>query len=381
MNPLSIYIHWPFCLSKCPYCDFRSRKLPLDLSFDLWQKAYLQELTYYAALLPDRTITTIYFGGGTPSLMPTSLVAAILEKIAALWPLASSCEITLEANPTSSSRPQFQAFRKAGINRLSLGVQALDDTSLRFLGRAHTAQEALDSLEKAQEIFDRVSIDLIYARAGQSPQAWEAELSRALRLGLTHLSLYQLTIEEGTPFFKRARTETLTVPEDDAAILFELTQELTAAAGLPAYEISNHAVPGQESRHNLAYWTYAEYIGIGPAAHGRFIVDNRRTATENDPVPQGWIEKITEKNQGTISSFALDRIAAQEEALLMGLRLTKGLDLSAWQAKFGAAFSDFIPQEKIAPLIQTGYLEQTPTTLTATPQGRQCLNTLLSRLL
>ncbi|MDD3182158.1 MAG: radical SAM family heme chaperone HemW [Alphaproteobacteria bacterium] len=381
MNPLSIYIHWPFCAAKCPYCDFNSRPLTSDLDADAWEAAYLRELSFYADHLSGHSVHTIYFGGGTPSLMREKTIAAILNKIAAVWDVQHFCEITLEANPSSSEIGKFSAFKSAGVNRLSLGVQALNDADLRFLGRVHDGDAAREAIEMAKKTFDRFSFDLIYARRGQTPAAWQTELTEALAFGAQHMSLYQLTIEEGTVFHKRARQERFTASDDDAAAMFELTQDLMAQAGVPAYEISNHAAPGQESRHNLTYWNYGEYIGIGPGAHGRFVQEKVRYAAHNLRQPAAWLQQVMEKGHGLVEREALDVGTAQREALMMGLRLTAGIDLSAWFLKFGQPLSDNLSQERVACLQAQGLLSKSETHLAATAAGRQRLNAVLDYLL
>ncbi len=381
MKPLAIYIHWPFCVSKCPYCDFNSRPLPDGTDEKRWTEAYRKELAFYAALLPERQISSIYFGGGTPSLMRSQTVQAVLEKIASLWSFADDCEITLEANPSSSETEKFKAFRAAGVNRLSLGVQSFNDETLRFLGRAHDAATARRAIESAAAIFDRFSFDLIYAWRGQTAAAWKKELAEALSFAPRHLSLYQLTIEPGTVFYKRAAKETLCVSEDEAATLFEMTQELLGQAGLPAYEISNHAAAEQESRHNLTYWRYGDYIGIGPGAHGRFVEDDgRRWAVQNLSQPDVWRTATQNQGQGAQEKEKLDAKTAQTEALLMGLRLVEGLSFARWKEMFSREMGDFLNAARTEELIRQGFLERTKESLRATSAGRQRLNALLALL-
>lgn len=380
-NPLSIYIHWPFCASKCPYCDFNSRPIASDLDQDVWKEAYLRELSFYAAQFSDREIHTIYFGGGTPSLMKPSVIAGILDKIAALWSVQQNCEITIEANPTSSEKEKFQAFKTAGVNRLSLGVQALNDVDLRFLGRQHDANAAREVLDFTSKTFDRYSFDLIYARAGQAPAAWCSELREALSFGAQHMSLYQLTIEERTVFAKRARHETLCADDEAAVEMFVQTQAIMEEAGLHAYEISNHAVAGQESRHNLTYWNYGEYLGVGPGAHGRFIRDGIRHACENIWQPYGWLENVISQNHGQkiVESLALH--TAMKEAVMMGLRLREGLSFADWNDKFDLGLLTFLSESRIQSLCGEGLLNLTVTHVSATAEGRQKLNALLGWLL
>ncbi len=381
MTSLAVYIHWPFCVSKCPYCDFNSKPLPDALDEKTWVEAYQKELSFYAALLPDRKITSVYFGGGTPSLMKPESVAAILEKIKTLWPLARACEITLEANPSSSEREKFRVFRAAGVNRLSLGVQSFDDEALRFLGRAHDASAARRALEAAAETFARFSFDLIYAWRGQTLDAWREELNEALSFAPRHLSLYQLTIEPGTPFHKKTQKEPLNLEEKAAAEMFQETQAVLEKAGLPAYEISNHAAPGQESRHNLTYWTYGDYIGVGPGAQGRFFLPEGRRATENIQKPQQWLEETRRTGRGAMAEERLDGQAARIEALMMGLRLTQGIEKARWKALFGEEMESFLPREKRQPLLEEGLLEEGAAFLRATAEGRRKLNALLVYLI
>ncbi|HVY13181.1 MAG TPA: radical SAM family heme chaperone HemW, partial [Alphaproteobacteria bacterium] len=330
---LSLYIHWPFCAAKCPYCDFNShvRERVDEARFG---EALLREMRHWHEQLGARRLTTIFFGGGTPSLMPPALVEKLIEQAQRLWPTADDVEITLEANPTSSEAGKFAALRQAGVNRLSLGIQALNDEALRFLGRRHDVKQALTALEAAAKTFPRWSFDLIYARKGQNAKDWEKELRQALGYAGEHLSLYQLTLEPNTGFAARAATgEVFQPPEEEQAELFELTQNVMEEAGLPAYEISNHARAGQECRHNLAYWNYAEYVGLGPGAHGR--VGFPRAATLNRRAPEAWLKAVEEKGEGLESLTPLTPREMREEALLMGLRLLGGLDKKQWREKFG----------------------------------------------
>ena len=323
-SSLALYIHWPFCVSKCPYCDFNSHvRETVDQA--QWRDALLADLAHEAALTPGRTISSIFFGGGTPSLMPPATVAALIEAAAGHWSLPSGTEITLEANPSSVEAARFLDLAQAGVNRVSLGLQALDDAALAFLGRAHDVNEGLAALATAQRHFGRVSLDLIYARPGQSLAEWEAELDRALGFGTEHLSLYQLTIEPGTRFATLAAQGQLTIPDADfAADLFGATRARTSAAGLSAYEISNHARPGAESRHNLAYWRYRDYAGIGPGAHGR----RGGVATLRRKKPENWLAAVERNGHGIESEEVLPPATRTVEALLMGLRLAEGVDLA-----------------------------------------------------
>ena len=380
-SPLAIYIHWPFCRSKCPYCDFNSH-VAASIDQAAWRAAYLRSLATYAARLPGRHITSVFFGGGTPSLMDPATAAALLDAVAGYWPLADDCEITLEANPTSVEAQRFSDFRAAGVNRLSLGVQALVDVDLQFLGRAHDAAEARRAITLAAQHFPRFSFDLIYARQGQSLAAWETELHAALAFAGDHLSLYQLTMEPGTQFYTRhQRGEALTAPDETAAQMYEQTQLWMNAAGRPAYEISNHAWPGEESRHNLTYWRYADYIGIGPGAHGRFRQDGQRLATEEHRAPEVWLSHVAAQGHGLRVQEAIDQPTAMREALMMGLRLAKGIDRAAWREKFGGNLQDFLPTAKMTRLLAENYLTDDGASLYATAAGRQRLNAVLDYLI
>src|SRR3954453_4568780 len=321
LQPLAVYIHWPFCRSKCPYCDFNSH-VREAIEEERWTRALLTDLERQAELAPDREVASIFFGGGTPSLMPPDTVAALIERVRALWPVIPDLEVTLEANPNSAEAERFVGFATAGVNRLSLGVQPLDPPALRFLGRGHSRDEAVAAIALARDIFPRYSFDLIYARPGQSVAAWEDELGEALSLAGTHLSLYQLTIEPGTAFGNRAaRGEILTADEDTAAALYEVTQERLAAAGLPAYEISNHARLGAECRHNLAYWRYEDYLGIGPGAHGRVTCDGGKLATQQRRAPEAWLDAIERSGTGFEETTLIAPETALAELVMMGLRL------------------------------------------------------------
>jgi len=378
---LALYIHWPFCQSKCPYCDFNSH-VSARIDHALWCEAYLRELDHYASVLPDKRITSVFFGGGTPSLMEVSTVETILQKIAKHWNLSSDSEITLEANPTSAEANKFAAFRAAGINRLSLGVQSLHDEALKFLGRAHDVAQARRAVGWAEKYFPRFSFDLIYARKGQTLESWMLELREALAMAGDHLSLYQLTIEPNTQFNTLAqRGELLTASDDNAAAMYEITQELLSEAGLPAYEISNHARKGQESRHNLTYWRYDDYIGIGPGAHGRYLSgDGKRLATEDHLAPDVWLTHVKKHGHGLRLQDVLDQKTAKREAIMMGLRLTEGIIHEDWQQKFSSALEDSLPSEKLTRLKQEGYLTHNAKTLKATAMGLQRLNAILKYL-
>ncbi len=335
-TPFAVYVHWPFCLSKCPYCDFNSHVRHGGIDEARFLRAYETEITAMAARVPHRTVSSIFFGGGTPSLMQPSSVQAILDRIGKHWTIAPDVEITLEANPTSVEATRFRGFRAAGVNRVSLGVQALDDASLKELGRLHTAQEALDAVAIARSIFDRYSFDLIYARPRQTLDGWAAELRHAIAEAAEHLSLYQLTIEPDTPFFGLHRAGKLTVPDQDLARdLYDLTQTICSDAGLPAYEISNHARPGAQCRHNLVYWRGHDYAGIGPGAHGRLTIDTGRIATETEKRPEAWLMRVEETGTGLTVEEKLTSGEAADEYLLMGLRLAEGIDLARYTALSG----------------------------------------------
>jgi len=376
-----VYLHWPFCKAKCPYCDFNSH-VRAAVDQDRWREALLADLEHAAARSGPRRVTSVFFGGGTPSLMPAETVAAALEKIDALWGLPPGTEVTLEANPTSAEAARFAAFARAGVNRLSLGVQALDDAALTFLGRQHSAGEALAALELARNAFDRLSFDLIYARPGQSARAWQAELAAALALGPEHISLYQLTIEEGTAFHGAWRRGELVLPEEEAAAaLFEETARRLAEAGLPAYEISNHARPGGECRHNLTYWRYGDYAGIGPGAHGRLSWDGEKHATRQHRAPEAWLDLVARQGHGWRQVEAISAGQRLAEMVMMGLRLTEGIAREAFQTELGAGPEALLPQDRLERLIAEGYLELDAAGLAATAAGRQRLDALLGYLL
>ncbi len=331
-----IYVHWPFCAQKCPYCDFNSHVRFGGIDEARFLPAYLRELEHTAALIGSREVASIFFGGGTPSLMQPRTVAAILDRIAELWSITPGAEITLEANPGSVEAERFAGYAHAGVNRVSLGVQSLRDHILKSLGRIHTAAEALAALKVASAHFDRVSFDLIYARPRQTVEDWRRELGEALALARGHLSLYQLTIEPETPFAALHAAGKLVIPESEEALaLYEVTQELTSAAGLPAYEISNHAAPGEESRHNLLYWRYGEYAGCGPGAHGRLVFGGARHATSTERTPERWAELVERQGHGWVEQMPVSLAEQADEMLLMGLRLSEGIDLDRLAAASG----------------------------------------------
>ena len=378
-EPLAIYIHWPFCRSKCPYCDFNSHvRERIDTA--RWTRALITDLEHQAELAPGRQVGSVFFGGGTPSLMPAEAAAAVLDQVRKRWPTSSEMEITLEANPNSAEAARFEAFAAAGINRLSLGVQALDAAALRFLGRGHDRDEAIAAIALARDIFPGYSFDLIYARPGQSLAAWTDELDEALALAGEHLSLYQLTIEPGTAFATLAGRGALAMPEEErAAELFEMTQQRLAAHALPAYEISNHARPGAECRHNLAYWRYQDYLGIGAGAHGRISIDGVKYATCQRRAPETWLAAV-ESGAGLEEMVPLAGETVIEEMLMMGLRLVEGVSRSRLEA---AAECDV--QTLFGPaltrLIEGGFMTLDDDRLAATASGRQRLNAVLAALL
>ncbi|MCB2050505.1 MAG: coproporphyrinogen III oxidase [Novosphingobium sp.] len=372
----ALYIHWPFCARKCPYCDFNSHVRD-NVDVDLWQRTLLADMRHEAGMAGGEPLESIFFGGGTPSLMPPPLVGALLAKAEKLWSFAPDIEITLEANPSSVEAGRFADLAKAGINRVSLGIQALDDATLRFLGRLHNADEALAALDVAQRHFARVSFDLIYARPGQTMAAWEAELSRALAFGTGHLSLYQLTIEPGTRFATDVRQGAFAPLDDDAAAdLFALTRAMTAAAGLPAYEVSNHARKGEESRHNLTYWRYRDYCGIGPGAHGR----RSNVATVRHRKPENWLAAVAERDHGISEERPLAVQEQASEALLMGLRLSEGIDLAVLSNRFGLPEENLISPAAARLYTGQGLLWQKDGRLGVTDSGVAVLDALLGEL-
>ncbi len=375
-EPLALYIHWPFCVSKCPYCDFNSHVRD-NVDQDPWLTALLADMSHEAGLTHGRPLTSIFFGGGTPSLMPPATVAALIEAGERHWGFAGNIEITLEANPSSVEAARFADLSAAGVNRVSLGLQSLDDAALAFLGRAHSAAESLDALAIAQRHFGRVNIDLIYARPDQTASEWETELARAIGFGTDHMSLYQLTIEPGTRFETMVRTgEFIPADDDEAAALYELTQSLTSAAGIPAYEISNHALPGSESRHNLSYWRYDDYIGIGAGAHGRRL----NYATQRHKKPENFLAAAERNMHGIASEDALGPASRATEALLMGLRLAEGISLDRLSRKTGVAADallDFVALERIAAL---GLIRRKADHVTVTPKGMPLLDAILPEI-
>ncbi len=355
MTAFGVYVHWPFCAAKCPYCDFNSHVRHTPPDQQRFAAAFAREIATTAARAPGRTVTSIFLGGGTPSLMEPATVGAILDAVTKHWAVAPDAEVTLEANPSSVEADRFRGYRTAGVNRLSLGVQALNDADLRFLGRLHNVDQALAAIEIARETFPRLSFDLIYARPGQKPEAWRRELTQALARACDHLSLYQLTIEEGTPFFALRKAGKLIVPDDNAAAdLYAVTQDVCDAAGLPAYEISNHAAPGAECRHNLAYWRYDEYAGIGPGAHGRLRLADGRHATATERAPEAWLEKVESWGDGLTVDDVLTPEEEGDELLLMGLRLAEGIDLDRYERLTGRV----LDPARLTDLLAHGMVER-----------------------
>jgi oxygen-independent coproporphyrinogen-3 oxidase len=372
----ALYIHWPFCLAKCPYCDFNSHVRD-RVDHARWERALLADMRHEAELAGGEPLTSIFFGGGTPSLMPPALVESLLREAEALWGFAEGIEITLEGNPSSVEAANYAALASAGINRASLGLQSLHDETLRFLGRLHDASEGLKALEVAQKHFARVSFDLIYALPGQTPAEWQADLTRALGFGTGHLSLYQLTIEPGTKFATMVRQKQFEPLDDDlAGDLFALTRDLTAAHGLPAYEISNHAKPDERSRHNLAYWRYDDYVGVGPGAHGR----RGGKATVRHKKPENWLEAVALQGHGISEERTLGRREQASEAMLMGLRLTEGLDLAALSVRFGLARNELCDPAKLTFYEKQGLAWQSGSRIGVTGQGMPLLDALLGEL-
>jgi len=373
-EPLALYVHWPFCVSKCPYCDFNSH-VRADIDQDEWREALLADLAHEARLLPGRTLTSIFFGGGTPSLMAPATVAAIIETATTHWMPAADIEISLEANPNSVEAERFADLARAGVNRLSLGLQSFDDSALRFLGRAHSASEGFRALEIAQRNVRRVSFDLIYALPGDSEASWSASLGQALSLGTKHLSLYELTIEPGTRFATMvSRRDFEPLDADAAAALYELTDAMTAEAGMPAYEISNHARRGQECRHNLTYWRYGDYAGIGPGAHGRRL--GMRTVRHRKP--ENFLSALARNGHGMVEEMPLCGVEAADEALVMGLRLRDGIDAEAIASRFGR--TSIVDWGRVDRLVETGHVERSGARIKLTARGRLLLDHILGEI-
>ena len=376
-SDISLYVHWPFCKTVCPYCDFNSH-VSETINQDRWRDAFLKELYHYASATPGRRLTSIFFGGGTPSLMASKTVETIIERACTTWSADKNLEITLEANPSSADISRFTSYRIAGVNRLSLGVQSLDNRALKFLGRPHNANQAQTAMTLAKKIFDSVSFDFIYARPGQTIRKWREELTQALSLAGNHLSLYQLTIEPGTDFFRKGISS---IDQDLAADLFEITQDMTSSAGLKAYEISNYAQSGFESRHNLNYWDGGDYVGIGPGAHGRLSHQTVFTATHQINNPSRWLNAVEHIGHGTAKRRHLLAREKAEEMVMTGLRLSSGLDRSALAARTGVELTDLINKSALKWLIEGGLIRESGQHLIATSAGRNTLNSVIRALL
>ncbi|MHC0052041.1 radical SAM family heme chaperone HemW [Actibacterium sp. D379-3] len=373
-----LYLHWPFCQAKCPYCDFNSH-VAASIDQNVWKRAYIAEIARIGAETGPRVLNSVFFGGGTPSMMEPDLVAAILDAVRATWPTVNDMEVTLEANPTSVEAGRFRGYRDAGVNRVSMGLQALNDDDLRRLGRLHSVAEARAAFDIARHTFDRVSFDLIYARQDQTPEAWKAELTEALSMAVDHLSLYQLTIEDGTAFGDRyARGKLAGLPDEDSAgDMYFLTQDLCEQAGMPAYEVSNHARPGAQSRHNMIYWRYGDYAGIGPGAHGRITLGGQRYATETALQPGAWLDAVRTRGNGEMGRTALPLKDQAAEYLMMGMRLRDGISISRYEALAGEQMN----HNEINKLKDFSLVERDGDALRTTPKGRALLNAVLRDLM
>ena len=376
-----LYVHWPFCLSKCPYCDFNSHVAD-ELDQARWRRNLLAELDHYGSKTKGRMLDSVFFGGGTPSLMPPGTVAALLNALGDYWQVSDAVEITLEANPTSVEAQKFADFRAAGVNRVSVGVQSLSDDALRFLGRGHSAREARQAISVAEKSFDRFSFDLIYALPEQSMGDWVGQLDDALAMAGDHLSLYQLTIEKGTPFYSEHRDGRFALPRDDvAADMYEKTAEMTSKSGLPAYEVSNHAQKGSECRHNLIYWQGGDYVGIGPGAHGRLTLDGETVRTEQIPGPANWLSAVSKNGHATRISAVVLKPEQCEELIMTGLRLTGGIEAARFEAQTGVPLADGVNRNQVTALQQANLITWDETRLAATPAGILRLNALISAIL
>lgn len=384
MNPkgqIGIYFHWPFCLAKCPYCDFNVHVRD-EIDHERWANAYMQSIDYYADRLGPRVVASVFFGGGTPSIMAPDTVRRVLDKIQSRFALSNDVEVTLEANPTSVENAKLMSFREAGINRLSLGVQSLDDDDLKFLGRKHSAAEARAAIQIASENFERFSFDLIYARPGQSLEQWEDELDEALKFARGHLSLYQLTIERSTPFyFDHAQGKFIMLDDDAGAEFYLRTQEILERAGLPLYEVSNHAAEGHQSKHNRIYWEYGDYIGIGPGAHGRLTIDGVKYSTRGHHAPESWLSLTEEKGDGTHPFEKLSNASRFTEALMMGLRLREGVLIAHLEEQGGAPWQSFLDQDHLARARDAGWIDYDDVRIWVSVEGMLRLNALLAYII
>tara|TARA_R110002095_G_scaffold85307_6_gene74277 strand:- start:1766 stop:2923 length:1158 start_codon:yes stop_codon:yes gene_type:complete len=380
-DQMGVYIHWPFCESRCPYCDFNAH-VREGLDQAQWVEAYVQALQHYAQRIPDRQVVSIFFGGGTPSLMEPQTVARIIDTVQSLWPVANDLEITLEANPTSVENDKLIAFKEAGVNRISLGVQALNDAYLKFFGRGHSVDDALRAIELAKTHYARSSFDLIYARPDQTLDDWGRELEQAITLSNGHLSLYQLTIERNTPFYMRHSRGEFTIPDDvKGADFYHLTQDILEGAGLPSYEVSNHAKAGHECRHNLIYWHMADYIGVGAGAHGRFVQDNHKYASRDHAAPEIWLERVHKNGHGAHALEGLTQDDRFHEALMMGLRLRKGISIAQCETQSGLSFFDMVAQSKMDTARAEGWIIQEGDSIRLTREGMLRLNVLIPFIL
>lgn len=376
-----VYVHWPFCLSKCPYCDFNSH-VHDTIDHKQWVKSYLREIEYIAEMTKGRTVETVFFGGGTPSLMEPETVHEILSAIQKHWTVSPDWEVTLEANPTSSEAEKFKAFKQAGVNRLSLGIQSLREDDLKFLGRTHDIAQAKGAIELAANTFDRFSFDLIYARPQQTVEQWTAELKEALAMAVGHISLYQLTIEKNTPFFIRHARGEFKVPEEElGADFYDATEEVMAQEGFQSYEVSNYARAGEQSRHNLIYWRYGDYAGIGPGAHGRLALDGKKYATRTHRAPDIWLERTLQNGHAHHKFEFIDHLQRLQEAMMMGLRLSEGVPVARLTEEYQGDIFEVLSKEKISKLQNEGLLIFENGIIRATHEGRKCLNGVLNYLL
>lgn len=380
-SDIGIYFHWPFCLAKCPYCDFNVH-IQDSVDHSAWREAYTKVIRHYAAMVPGRRVVSVFFGGGTPSLMDPSTIEGVLNEIRAHWPVAPKMEVTMEANPTSVETQKFKSFKMAGINRVSLGVQALNDADLKFLGRQHDAAQARAAIDVAGSLFDRFSFDLIYARPGQTLDQWRKELEYALTLARGHISLYQLTIERTTPFYFDLAQGKFSMPEEGlAADFYLMTQEIMERDGYPAYEVSNHAMPGHESAHNLVYWRYGDYIGIGPGAHGRLTVDDQKFATRDHAAPEIWLRRVAEQEHAYHPFAALSARDRFVEALMMGLRLHEGVPVKKLEAEGQCSFDHIIDLKKMEIAIAEGWISYDQSRLSLSREGMMRLNAMIPFLM